>query len=340
MRTLVLEQFNKMVVSERPTPDPGPDEILIRVHATGICGSDVHGYTGENGRRTPGQVMGHETAGRISALGADVDPDRFAIGAPVTINPVVVPKEQLAAFQGREQHCPDKYVLGVAPEHQAAFADYVVVPQRNVVLLADGMPLEHGALIEPFAVAVHAVRRTSIAPGQRAVVIGGGPIGQSIVIALRMHGVTDICLVEPDEGRRALGESLGATSFDSRTFTADTLESDGGRADVAFDAVGITPTLRSALHSTKLGGEVCLVGMGAKEMALDAFRVSTEERSVIGAFTYSAQDFRDAAAYANEAVESFARMVSLAVGPEEADRAFSDLASGVAVPGKILVSFA
>ncbi|WP_168212332.1 alcohol dehydrogenase catalytic domain-containing protein, partial [Salmonella enterica] len=117
----------------------------------------VHGYTGENGRRFPGQVMGHESSGVIAAVGDDVD--GFAEGTPVTFNPVVVPAEDAAAFAGREQHHAGKHVIGVAKEIPAAFADYVVIPARNVVPLPADLPIELGALIEPLAVAVHAVRR-------------------------------------------------------------------------------------------------------------------------------------------------------------------------------------
>ncbi|MGB4135548.1 MAG: alcohol dehydrogenase catalytic domain-containing protein, partial [Microbacterium sp.] len=214
MRAVVLREIGALEVQERPAPTPESAEVLIRVAATGICGSDVHGYTGENGRRFPGQIMGHESVGYIESVGADVDPAAFPTGAVVTFNPVVVPAADVAEFAGREQHHPGKIVIGVAPDRQAAFADYVAVPARNVVLLPEGMPVVYGALVEPLAVAVHAVRRALADGDRRALVIGGGPIGQSVVLALRMHGVTAIALSEPDAGRRALCERLGARTID------------------------------------------------------------------------------------------------------------------------------
>ena len=202
MRALVLTKFGELRVEERPTPSAAADEVLIRVVATGICGSDIHGYTGDNGRRVPGQVMGHESVGRVAALGENAEDSGLALEQVVTFNPVVVPPTDAAAYAGREQHSPNKTVIGVVPEIPAAFADYLVVPARNVVPLPEGIPVEYGALVEPLAVAAHAVRRVLVASDRRALVVGGGPIGQSVVLALTMKGVETIYVSEVDPGRR------------------------------------------------------------------------------------------------------------------------------------------
>jgi len=175
MRSLVLHEIGELRVEDRETPTPGDGEVLIRVTATGICGSDIHGYSGENGRRFPGQVMGHESVGRLASFGPGDGSTGLAVGQVVTFNPVVVPVTDATKYAGREQHSPNKTVIGVAPEVPAAFAEFVVVPARNVVALPDSMPIEYGALVEPLAVAVHAVRRVHSASDTRALVIGGGP---------------------------------------------------------------------------------------------------------------------------------------------------------------------
>jgi threonine dehydrogenase-like Zn-dependent dehydrogenase len=151
MRALVLRKMGELVLEERDDPAPGDGEVLLRVVATGICGSDIHGYTGANGRRVPGQVMGHEAVGTVAALGPGSEGSGLHVGQPATFNPVVVPIEDAEAFAGREQHSANKTVIGVAPEISAAFADYVVVPARNVVPLPEDMPIERGALVEPLA---------------------------------------------------------------------------------------------------------------------------------------------------------------------------------------------
>lgn len=343
MRALVLEKFHRMQVVDLPDPRPGPGEVLLRIAATGICGSDLHGYTGENGRRSPGQVMGHESAGTIAALGEGVDGARFPLGAPATFNPVVVPAAQQEEYAGREQHCPDKTVIGVAADVRAAFADLLAVPARNVHLLDGSLPLALGALVEPLAVSVHAVRRglrLGEAP-RRVLVLGGGPIGQSIVLALRMEGVEQIVLSEPDPGRRALCAGLGAQVLDpAEGAVAQQAEAAlGGPADLALDAVGITPTLADALAATRPGGTVVLVGMGAQRLDVAAFEVSTQERTVTGSFTYSAQEFADAAAWIGDHADLAATLVSRTVPLAQAPETFAALAHGDGTPGKVLVSF-
>ncbi|MGP5482101.1 zinc-binding alcohol dehydrogenase [Brachybacterium alimentarium] len=341
MRALVLTDFHRLDVVDRPRPEPGPGEVLLRISATGICGSDVHGYTGDNGRRVPGQIMGHESSGTIAALGEGVDPSALPVGAPATFNPVVVPPEQAETFLGREQHAPGKQVIGVAQEVQASFADYVIVPARNVLLLDPELPLHLGALIEPLAVAVHAVGLGRPAPEEKVLVIGGGPIGQSVVIALQRAGVRDIVLSERDRARRELVTALGVVALDptSAPLAELVVEALGAPADLAIDAVGLSPTMSDALTATALGGRVVLVGMGSPRLELPAFAISTEERSIVGSFTYSAQDFADASAWIGAHAEQVAPLVSALVPPEEAQESFAALAAGQGPAGKILVRF-
>jgi len=251
MRALVLQEFGRMAVEERDTPTPKAGEVLIAVTATGICGSDVHGFTGENGRRIPGQVMGHESVGKVAGFGPDTPSGGLAIDAVVTFNPVVVTGQDAKTYAGREQHSPNKTVIGVATDISAAFADYVVVPVQNVVALPADLPISHGALIEPLAVAVHAVRRVRAEKGQKALVIGGGPIGQSVVLALRMQGVVDIVVSEVDENRRQLCARIGAAVLNPKDgpLVEQVRATFGQLADVTVDAVGITPTVADALNA-------------------------------------------------------------------------------------------
>ena len=186
MRALVYRGPHDIAVEDRPDPEPGPDEVLLRITATGICGSDLHGYTGENGRRHPGQVMGHETVGRIAAVGPGVtglEPGRLA-----TVNPVVGCGECAQCAAGTEQLCPRRKVIGVDREISSAFAELMLAPARNVVLLPDDLPEEYGALIEPLAVGYHAARNGRVGPDDAVLVIGGGPIGQAAALAVRRLG--------------------------------------------------------------------------------------------------------------------------------------------------------
>lgn len=328
-----------MIVAERSQPEPAGEHVVIRIVATGICGSDIHGYTGENGRRMPGQVMGHETVGIVVGCGTDVGSTEFGPGDVVTFNPVVVPVDELTNYAGREQHCPTRYVVGVAPDTIAAFAEFVSVPARNVVRMNNSMPVEHGALVEPMAVGLHAVRRVGVNESTPLLVIGGGPIGQSVVLAAQMEGAADIVVSEIDPGRRRLCERLGAKAIDP---SAGPLPQQvrrllGDLAGVAIDAVGIGETVSAALECVQLGSSVCLVGMGIPAFTLDAFRISTDERSLVGSFTYSAQDFRDAARWVSTHPTAVSTMISRQVSLDDAPQAFAALARGDGTAGKVLV---
>lgn len=339
MKALILTEFGHAEVTELPDPVVASGEVLIEIVATGICGSDIHGFTGDNGRRVPGQVMGHESVGRVLALGPGTDFSELQIGQVVTFNPVLVSPEDAVTYRGREQHSPTKKVIGVTPEIVAAFATLVAVPATNVIALPSTMPVEYGALVEPLAVAVHAVRRAQVTADSRVFVAGGGPIGQSIVLALQMEGVTNIMVSEMSHSRRELITTLGAVAIDPAAgAVGEQVRAGFSRlADVSLDAVGVSSTLADSLSSTLFGGTVVLVGMGAKELSVDAFRVSTEERSVVGSFTYSAGDFADAAAWVGSAPSTLAALISRQVPLAEANEAFLALAANDGTAGKVLV---
>lgn len=344
MSGLVLLDFGVLGLQQVERQQIPDGYVEIKVSYTGICGSDIHGFTGENGRRFPGQIMGHETEGVIAGQGAGVSSEKFPTGQRVTFNPVVLPEDELGRFQGREQHSPQKFVIGVKSDYSAAFAEYVNVPARNVVPLNPAVKPGVGALVEPLAVAVHAVNRAQVAPGQVVLVCGGGPIGQSIVVALKRRGVRDIIVSEPHPDRRELLERLGASTVDpgssNKTLADSVIETFGVSAAVGFDAVGISDTLNACLEAVELGGTLCLVGMGSPRLEVDAFAISTAERSVIGSFTYSFTAFLEAAEIASDTTSGLEQLIGQVVSPTEAPDMFTALAAGQGPAGKVLVNFA
>lgn len=341
MRALRLEEIGRLELVELADPLAAAGEIVVETVATGVCGSDIHGYTGHNGRRFPGQVMGHEVVGRIQALGDGVDPDAYPLGAPVTVNPLLVSPANRERFRGREQHDPSRVVLGVEPSLVSAFAERFVVPSENVVVLPESMPIAYGALIEPLAVALNGVQRVGIASGDSVLVIGGGPIGQSTILAAQHAGASTVYVSEPNPARRELCERLGATPIDPAAGpVAEQLATvHGGGVDIAVDAVGITASLSDALNATVFGGRVALVGMGEPRIELEAYRVSTEERSIVGTFTYSFEIFEEAARWVAGGDERFGLLISVEVPPEEGDAIFHRLATTADIPAKALVRF-
>ncbi|RKO19964.1 zinc-binding alcohol dehydrogenase [Pseudarthrobacter phenanthrenivorans] len=339
MKVLELKEFNRIEIAERPDPEPGPGQVLLDLVATGICGSDIHGYTGHNGRRVPGQVMGHETVGLISALGAGLNDPALTEGAVATFNPLISCGKCSLCSAGQQQHCPERTVIGVNPELVSAFAQKIVVPAGNVVVLNADNPIAYGALIEPLAVAFHAARRARIKAGDKVLITGGGPIGQSCVLAALHEGAARVLVSEPDAGRRELCVRIGAAVVDPAAGSLPELVSGefGGPSDVTIDAAGITSTITGALESTRFGGVVLLVGMGAPRIELPAYKVSTEERELIGSFAYTARDFDDAAAWVNQGSTVLATLISREVSMDEADAAFRGLAAADGTPGKVIV---
>lgn len=343
MLGLVLKDFGHIAVDQIERRQVPSGSVEIKVSHTGICGSDVHGFTGENGRRFAGQVMGHESEGTISTIGMDVDPSRFAIGQRVTFNPVVLPQADLESFAGREQHSPNKYVVGVRPDYPAAFAEYVIVPASNVVLLDSEIAPGAGALVEPLAVAVHAVQRANLGQEDKVLVIGGGPIGQSIVLALRQKGIKSILVSEPDEARRELVGLLGAGTVNPRqseqALPLAIAQEFGEPPAVVFDAVGLSETVNAGLSALTLGGTLCLVGMGSPALSLEAYAVTVAERTIVGSFTYTNSAFEEAAQMISDAGAKVELLIGEVVGLEKAPDMFGLLAAGEGPAGKVLISF-
>jgi threonine dehydrogenase-like Zn-dependent dehydrogenase len=340
MRVLELVDWSKLVVADGPDPAMGDCDVLLEVLATGICGSDIHGYTGENGRRQPGQVMGHETVGRVVALGGLVGPsDGISIGDIATVNPVIGCKTCAQCLDGAEQACPKKGVIGVTHSLVGAFAEFLSAPACNVVPLPSTMPVEYGAMVEPLAVGYHAVRRGAVSAGDSVLIVGGGPVGQACVLGAQRLGATRIVVSEPSAYRRAISSSIGAVAIDptSSDFGAAVTAALGSSPDVVIDAVGTNQSLASAFAAAALTSTVVLVGMGHTQLAISAFEVSTKERSLVGSFCYSPDEFRDTAAWVGDAPAVIGSMIGGMVELAQAPATFATLAHDQAPQGKILV---
>jgi threonine dehydrogenase-like Zn-dependent dehydrogenase len=346
MRALVFRGPWDIAVEERPDPEFGAGDVLVEIVATGICGSDLHGYTGENGRRFPGQVMGHETVGRIRDLGDRAGAQLSETGTPsapgtlVTIEPVLACGSCQACRSGNDHRCAKRRIIGVEPSISSAFADLMAVPAANVVALPDSMPAEYGALVEPLAVGRHAAVRGKCGPGDAVFVVGGGPIGQASALAARRLGADSVVVSEPDARRRALLEDIGLPAVDptaGRPIAEAVSEVLGRPATLALDAVGSGRSLADALQATDMGASVVLVGMQEPQVSLQAYAISIEERSIVGSYCYPAQDFRDTAEWVATAPAELGRLIEGRVGWDGAPDAFRALAKGENPASKVLV---
>jgi L-iditol 2-dehydrogenase len=267
---------------EMPVPAIGPDDVLVRVRACGICGSDVHGLDGKTGRRIPPLVMGHEAAGEVVETGANVTDLRA--GDRVTFDSTVYCGRCFHCTRGEVNLCDNREVLGVSPgpyRRHGAFAEYVSVPRRIMYRLPDALSYEQAALIEAVSVAVHAVGLTPVRLGDSAVVVGSGMIGLLAMQAAKLAGCTRVIAVDPDEGRLKL--AIGAWATDAiNPKTTDAAAAireltEGRGADVAIECVGATEPIRTAIAGVRKGGAVTLVGNVAPDIDLPLQSVVTRQ---------------------------------------------------------------
>jgi len=265
MNALVLTDYLHLQLQQVPTPAPGPGEVLVRVAACGICGSDVHGFDGSSGRRIPPIVMGHEGAGSVAAVGAGVTD--WHVGDRVTFDSTIYCGQCEYCRSRQVNLCNAREVIGVSCgdyRRNGAFAEYVSVPARVLYRLPPELPFTEAAMIEAVSVALHAVAVSGFSAGQTAVVIGAGMIGTLIVQALRVAGASHILAADLDPTRLAEATRSGAHTTinpkEGRDTVAQLLSRFPSGVEHAFEAVGATATVEQAIAAVRKGGTVTLVG--------------------------------------------------------------------------------
>lgn len=287
MKALVLVDYKQLEVAELPDPVPGEREVLVKVAACGICGSDVHGYDGSSGRRIPPIVMGHEAAGTVVAVGSAVE--RFKAGDRVTFDSTVSCGECSFCARGHVNLCDRRQVVGVSCLDYArdgAFADFVVVPERIVYALPAEMPFADAAMLEAVSVALHAVAVSRIAAGETALVIGAGMIGLLTLQAARVSGCSRVFVADIDATRLRLASLLGADAVilsATQDLVSECLRLTAGRGvDVVYEAVGRSETVLAAIDAVRKGGTVTLIGNLTPEIQFPLQKVVTREVRVQG----------------------------------------------------------
>lgn len=287
MKALVLKAYKQFAYEDVPPPAAGPGEVLVAVKACGICGSDVHGMDGSTGRRRPPIIMGHEAAGVVQSAGNGVA--GWSPGTPVTFDSTIYCGECDYCRLGQINLCDRRRVLGVSCEdyrQHGAFAELVSVPQRILYRLPERLPFEHAALVEPFAIALHAVRRSPPALNDTVVVVGAGMIGLALVQALRRTGCGRLISVDVARDRLALAARLGATdTVDSAVqdpVSAILRLTQQRGADVSFEAVGVNPTVDLAIRCVRKGGAATLVGNVSPRIEFPLQAAVTREISIYG----------------------------------------------------------
>lgn len=294
MKALVLAAASQLEYKDVAEPEVGPEEVLIRVRACGICGSDVHGLDGSTGRRRPPIIMGHEAAGVIERLGQNVA--GWQVGERVTFDSTIFCGHCGPCRAGRVNLCENRRVLGVSCadyRRDGAFAEFVTVPQHILYRLPESVTFAQAAMIEALAVAAHAVERPRLRLGDTVVVVGAGMIGLLVLQVLKLKGCGRIIALDVDPAKLRQAEKFGA----DLALPADREESlqqirdltAGRGADVVFDVVGLPASLRTALAAVRAGGTLTLVGNLATEVPLALQSVVTRELTVLGSCASSGE---------------------------------------------------
>ncbi|TCK99237.1 threonine dehydrogenase-like Zn-dependent dehydrogenase [Shimia isoporae] len=319
MKALVYEGKETLGFRDMPVPVAAAGEALVRVDASGICGSDMHAYLGHDARRPAPLVLGHEAAGVVERD-----------GRRVTINPLVSCGKCAACRAGRENICSAREIISMPPR-EGAFAQFVSVPESNLVEVPEGVPMQKAAMTEPLAVSWHAAKLAIAAlhtgMEKRALVLGGGAIGLAAALALRAQGIEETCIIEPNPVRAAYlrdrcGEKVAADAE--------------GPAPMVVDAVGIAQTRATASEHVEPGGVIAHIGLGDGVGGLDVRRMTLQEVTFIGTYTYTQSEFRETAQ----------ALFDGRLGPldwveerplEDGASAFADIRTGVVAAPKVIL---
>jgi threonine dehydrogenase-like Zn-dependent dehydrogenase len=277
MKTLTWYGGPDLRYGDGPDPEAAAGLVPFHVSLAGVCGSDLHPYKGHHGPRRPPLVLGHEAVGRV-----DGEPGRYVVF------PIVACGSCPACLRGEENLCATRGLLGL--DRQGVFAETVAVDPRALLPIPDGVDDRAAVLTEPLACCISALRLAGARPGQRVLVVGGGPIGLLTVHACAVGGI-EVAAVEPVAERRALAARLGA-----RLVAASAADPDIPEADLAIDAVGIEPTWRGAIAKVRMGGSVTVIGLGQAEGAVPVGDLVRRGVALRGHYAYTRADFEAALA--------------------------------------------
>ncbi|MDP3033269.1 MAG: alcohol dehydrogenase catalytic domain-containing protein [Rhodocyclaceae bacterium] len=331
MHALVYTQPNEVCLQDRPYPEIADGEVIIKIEAAGICGSDMHAYHGHDPRRKPGLVLGHEFAGSIvKSLDASL-----AEGDRVTGNPSIVCGTCDNCVQGRSHLCTQRGMVGMT--RPGAFAEFMSIPAASLIKLPADLASDAAALTEPAATALHAInlaQRVMHRPLQegRVLLIGGGAIGMLGALLLKHYGVDQLAVVELNAMRRqSIADHVGCEVIDT---TQQTLAE--STYDLVLDCVGAAATRKLAFSAVKAGGVILHVGLQDWASEIDMRKLTLGEITLMGTFTYTLADLRATVSALQRGVFGDLAWVerrSLADGPA----AFSDLHQGKTAAAKVLL---
>jgi len=328
MKALVYTDTNKIIYRDEPDPVLDSDDVLLKIEATGICGSDMHAYHGLDPRRIPPLILGHEVAGTIVS-----GPQK---GSRAVINPLITCCTCHYCDTGFSNLCDQRELIGM--RLAGAYAEYVKIPSRNLIILPDTLSFVHASLAEPTATALHALNLARIKSSRplaelKVMVVGGGAIGMLVALLLKGYGCFDILLAETNDLRgKSAAEHTGCRIFNPITDT----DSHDDSFDLVIDCVGGGKTRELAMSAVKTGGTLVHIGLMDSQGGLDIRKLTLFEVTLIGVYCYTAADVRAAVKAIDTGLLgdlSWVETRPLSQGAQ----AFSDLDKGLSAAAKIVL---
>jgi L-iditol 2-dehydrogenase len=337
VKALVFRGPGEMPLEDRPDPVPGPGEAVVAIRASGICGSDVHGFSGATGRRRIGVVMGHEAAGDVLAVGPGVT--AATVGDRVVLRSILACGHCERCRHGQPNICENRQGMGMHLD--GAYAERILVPEALLVPLPDTLSYDDGALVEPLAVAMHAVNITPFELMDFVVIIGAGAIGLLTLLAARQRGAGSIIVTDRDPHRLGVARMLGADQAIDVGQTdpiAAIAAATGGRgADAVFEAVGIAATVAQSVAAARPGGHVTWIGNSAPDVELPMQQLVTRELTVRGAYGF-VDEFEQAADALAAGWIDARRLIECVAPLEDGPDLFRQLAAGSLSAVKVVLT--
>ncbi|HHV12703.1 MAG TPA: alcohol dehydrogenase catalytic domain-containing protein [Clostridiales bacterium] len=326
MKALRYLDPNQLSLEDVKEPVVRNGEVLLKVRACGICGSDVHGALGLTGRRIPPMTMGHEFTAEVVELGMDAA--KFKVGDGVIVQPINFCGECINCEQGLTNMCLNKKFFGVLTV-DGAMAEYVAVPEKLLYKLPEGTSYEVGALAEPYAVAYGAVKKLEDYEGKSVLIIGAGAIGLCVLQLVKLKNPKQIIVSDLSDARLKVAKEFGAdhTINPKNEDYMEAIEryTDGVMIDISIEAVGVQPTANQSIKSLRVGGTSIWVGMSQKEMEINMQDIVCSAREVLGSFNYTHEEFGEVVDIIGNGKMEADKLISKVVSLKEAPQAFDDL---------------
>jgi threonine dehydrogenase-like Zn-dependent dehydrogenase len=285
MNALVYEGPRQMNIRQVPIPVPQPDEVLIQVAYSGICGSELSGYEGKSALRQPPLIMGHEFSGYVEAIGSAVDRPELKVGAAVTANPLLSCGQCSYCLSGKQHLCPKRKLLSA--HLPGSNAEFVAIRADALLHIPPELSLTTAALVEPAACAIHAAALATPLPDEQGLVVGAGPIGLMVIQALADREVSQVFCIDLNAERLSMAEKLGAVPTTFEALASQPV-------DIVVDAVGAAATRQGCGRVVRSGGRIVWVGLHEAETALPVNDFIRREIATYGSFAYTHLDFHNA----------------------------------------------